>query len=507
MKREPVSNINVKHTVQIFTDILIENDPSIEKPLNAHKEENLEQFYLDSKSANGQLFKGIFNNFAEAVIDTSDGIPRCANCHWEVHGTVCLNCNRRLIYENGDEEDEDDLSDFVFGDADGIGSADDAGDYDDEDDDDYHDGDYPNTREIYDHDRHFQNYAEFVRRLQDSDDEHNHSENGGHGRPNVNRHRANVEREEGDEEEEEGGEEYDEEDDFIDTRELNEILNASDEADSDHLSSDFDDQGEYHSRDAQEQHIRQHQAQHQRGLEQANRSIGVNRYDSERRAREMQRVRALAHSSSSRNNTPNRGSRAMSIDSTSGGEQDAEDEEEDNIVVSTGQSRNTRVIDSEAEESSDDNDDQGNDDDEGDDDDENDDDVADQSNIADEDSYRAGFEAAADSSIADNASSGDSDSDEDDDDNSDDDADYSDILGNSRRQVSNRRTRNDNQRQASDNRREGLRSSHPRPVNSASISSRVGSGSRAITNSGPDNHSRGSTMSRFARFGFRRRQL
>ncbi|GMF69618.1 unnamed protein product [[Candida] boidinii] len=246
MKREPVSNINVKHTVQIFTDILIENDSSIEKSLNAHKEENLEQFYLDSKSANGQLFKGIFNNFAEAVIDTSDGIPRCANCHWEVHGTVCLNCNRRLIYENGDEEDEDDLSDFVFGDGDGIGSGDAEGDYDDEDDDDYNDGDYPNTREIYDHDRHFQNYAEFVRRLQDSDDENNHSENGGRVRPNVNRHSIDVAREEGDEEEEgeEGEEEYDEDDDFIDNRELNEILNASDEADSDHLSSDFDDQGE-----------------------------------------------------------------------------------------------------------------------------------------------------------------------------------------------------------------------------------------------------------------------
>lgn len=54
----------------------------------------IKQYKKDLNSNN--LFKKVFKMTGRAVIDTSDGVARCSNCHWEVHGDRCPNCNIRL---------------------------------------------------------------------------------------------------------------------------------------------------------------------------------------------------------------------------------------------------------------------------------------------------------------------------------------------------------------------------------------------------------------------------
>lgn len=54
----------------------------------------IKQYKLDIEKQN--LFKGVFKNTGQAVIDDADGVARCSNCHWEVHGNICPNCHIRL---------------------------------------------------------------------------------------------------------------------------------------------------------------------------------------------------------------------------------------------------------------------------------------------------------------------------------------------------------------------------------------------------------------------------
>ena len=47
------------------------------------------------------LFRDAFNS-ARTLVDRSDGVPRCGNCHWEAHGSVCLHCGTRFRTPRGD---------------------------------------------------------------------------------------------------------------------------------------------------------------------------------------------------------------------------------------------------------------------------------------------------------------------------------------------------------------------------------------------------------------------
>ncbi|KAL6452945.1 COX7 Cytochrome c oxidase subunit 7 [Candida maltosa Xu316] len=76
--------------------------------LKVRRSECENNYNLDvrSKSLFGELF-----NLGSTVIDTSDGVPRCATCHWEAHGPVCERCGmrfRRAPNSSYDFEDVDD---------------------------------------------------------------------------------------------------------------------------------------------------------------------------------------------------------------------------------------------------------------------------------------------------------------------------------------------------------------------------------------------------------------
>ena len=64
-----------------------------------------------------RVFDKIFESTAMTLVDTSDGVPRCGNCHWEAHGSLCMHCGARFRIprdddyydsEDGDAYNEDD---------------------------------------------------------------------------------------------------------------------------------------------------------------------------------------------------------------------------------------------------------------------------------------------------------------------------------------------------------------------------------------------------------------
>ena len=94
--KKPILDVKLR---KIFTQIvstIIKGSPDRKAALDAFIEEQSEDYRKDVE--NGQpLFRDIFSDVSEAVVDMSDGVPRCSVCHWEVHGTTCDNCGRRLI--------------------------------------------------------------------------------------------------------------------------------------------------------------------------------------------------------------------------------------------------------------------------------------------------------------------------------------------------------------------------------------------------------------------------
>lgn len=59
----------------------------------------------------GRLFANVFRNAAVCTVDRSDGVARCGNCHWEAHGSRCLNCGVRFLQPPDDEEYDSSVGD------------------------------------------------------------------------------------------------------------------------------------------------------------------------------------------------------------------------------------------------------------------------------------------------------------------------------------------------------------------------------------------------------------
>ncbi len=124
---EPVLNVALQQIVDLMVDIVTDSGSqsgsegvksSISMDLRSllHQREEAVAEYKSDLAAN-TLFKSIFKNTAEAIIDEDDdGIARCSNCQWEVEGPVCPNCDATIRnYNSGaqnfDEVDEDEYSD------------------------------------------------------------------------------------------------------------------------------------------------------------------------------------------------------------------------------------------------------------------------------------------------------------------------------------------------------------------------------------------------------------
>ncbi|RLV93776.1 RING finger protein PSH1 [Spathaspora sp. JA1] len=109
---KPILNIQLKEISKGMVDLLIDTDSKDKLHLIGIRDESIKSFENDKscKQIFGNLFKG-----AVMLIDNSDGVPRCGNCHWEAHGNVCNHCgtrfrNARNMVDgdfDGDDDEED----------------------------------------------------------------------------------------------------------------------------------------------------------------------------------------------------------------------------------------------------------------------------------------------------------------------------------------------------------------------------------------------------------------
>lgn len=103
----PTINVNLRSIVDGALESAVSLCPGLSDKFNLLRNGCSKPYNEDSESK--QLFKGLFSGLATSVVDTSDGVARCSNCHWEAHGRVCLNCGVR--FANGDDESDWDNSD------------------------------------------------------------------------------------------------------------------------------------------------------------------------------------------------------------------------------------------------------------------------------------------------------------------------------------------------------------------------------------------------------------
>ena len=117
IENKPILNIHLKEICHKIIESIIENtsngdgDSGGVDHLMNRKLECLKTYNLDVK--NKSIFGDLFNNTVTTLIDCSDGVARCGNCHWEAHGSICSHCGTRFRRStrtiNGEsEEDEDD---------------------------------------------------------------------------------------------------------------------------------------------------------------------------------------------------------------------------------------------------------------------------------------------------------------------------------------------------------------------------------------------------------------
>lgn len=113
LEQPPILNLQLKDMSRNITDMVIDTMED-----NVHRKEldDARQGVLDEhENCKSNLFGDAFKS-ALTLIDNSDGVPRCGNCHWEAHGSVCLHCGttfrvpRNDLYydsEDGDAYNED----------------------------------------------------------------------------------------------------------------------------------------------------------------------------------------------------------------------------------------------------------------------------------------------------------------------------------------------------------------------------------------------------------------
>ncbi|CAI5758359.1 unnamed protein product [Candida verbasci] len=111
IKNKPIINLKLKDICKNVIEFMIEHNPNDSKYLIDLKKESEAKYNLDVKFK--RLFGSVFQNSTLTLIDNSDGVPRCGNCHWEAHGSVCLHCGTRFRFAiDSDDDDEDDDEEF-----------------------------------------------------------------------------------------------------------------------------------------------------------------------------------------------------------------------------------------------------------------------------------------------------------------------------------------------------------------------------------------------------------
>lgn len=120
LEHPPILNVQLQSVSHSVSDALIalgEDAKTIQEQrdeaIKAHRQDS------DRKKLFGEAFES-----ALTLIDRSDGVPRCGNCHWEAHGSRCLFCGAQFRIprdddyydsDNGDAYDEDDEEIVIHG--------------------------------------------------------------------------------------------------------------------------------------------------------------------------------------------------------------------------------------------------------------------------------------------------------------------------------------------------------------------------------------------------------
>lgn len=116
-EKKPILNHALKSVIHaVFSNLQSLTDQNTARSLNDWLIERNREYNTDRESDFPWL-KKIPDNWARAVVDNEDGVPRCSACHWELIDGHCENCGRTMVgwqdrsdgdEIDGDEDDEED---------------------------------------------------------------------------------------------------------------------------------------------------------------------------------------------------------------------------------------------------------------------------------------------------------------------------------------------------------------------------------------------------------------
>lgn len=116
LKDPPVLNIQLRDVSKALTEMFMDSleDGDAKQSLKDARETQTHEYERAAK-AKRDLFGDSFA-LVVTLLDSSDGVLRCGNCHWEAHGSVCFNCGEPIRdpredgyfdSDDGDAYDED----------------------------------------------------------------------------------------------------------------------------------------------------------------------------------------------------------------------------------------------------------------------------------------------------------------------------------------------------------------------------------------------------------------
>lgn len=115
IQTKPALNMKLNEVSKSLAELIIDArlDPNLES-FSDRKKEAMSKYESHAKMK--RVFGELFCGYSLTLIDNSDGVPRCGNCLWEAHGTVCLHCGSRFrnsdLIRGIDDDDEDDEEEF-----------------------------------------------------------------------------------------------------------------------------------------------------------------------------------------------------------------------------------------------------------------------------------------------------------------------------------------------------------------------------------------------------------
>ena len=114
IQTKPTLNMKLNEVSKNLAELIIDArlDPNIESFVDRNKEAMAK---YESHAKKKRVFGELFCGYSLTLIDNSDGVPRCGNCLWEAHGSVCLHCGSRFrnsdLIRGADDDDDDDDED------------------------------------------------------------------------------------------------------------------------------------------------------------------------------------------------------------------------------------------------------------------------------------------------------------------------------------------------------------------------------------------------------------